>query len=326
MPESEAWRIPAEFQPDPASLGYDLGHTLGSLVTLRASIPEDAFTAETLGTERLGQGVVIRPDGLVLTIGYLIAEASEIWLTTASGQVLQAHAVGYDYVTGFGLVQPLANVRLPDLVLGDSRGIRVGESVVIGGAGGRSHSLASRLVARQEFAGYWEYLLDEALFTAPAHPHWGGTALIGPKGDLIGIGSLQLQHQAEGGQVIPLNMFVPIDLLKPILDDLLTRGRVNRPARPWLGLFVGETEGDGLVVLGLAGQGPARRAGLQSGDAIRAVGGIEIATLADFYRRLWSLGEAGIDVPLALERGGDRFDVVVRSGDRARHMKGSPLH
>src|SRR3954470_8180665 len=300
MPSLGDWKIPPAAQPRVADYAFDLDRALSSGVSLSAHIPSDAFTAETLGTERAGHGVLIRDEGVVLTIGYLITEAQSVWLTTHDGRAVEGHVLGYDQATGFGLVQALGRLELPALPLGRSASTKVGDRVVAAGAGGRQRSVAAHIVAKQEFAGYWEYVLDEAIFTAPAHPHWGGTALIGPKGDLIGIGSLQLQHQAEGGQVIPLNMFVPINLLKPILDDLLTRGRVNRPARPWLGLFVGETEGDGLVVLGLAGQGPARRAGLQSGDAIRAVGGIEIATLADFYRRLWSLGEAGIDVPLAL--------------------------
>jgi S1-C subfamily serine protease len=180
-------------------------------------------------------------------------------------------------------------------------------------------------VARQEFAGYWEYLLDDAIFTAPAHPHWGGTALIGPNGDLLGIGSLQLQHQAARGKIVPLNMLVPTDHLKPILDDLLTLGRAQRPARPWLGLFAAEDEGS-VVVIGLAGQGPARRAELRQGDVIRSVAGQDVDSLIGFYRTLWGLGEAGVEVPLILEREGDVFDLVIRSDDRSRYLKARRPH
>ena len=326
MPSPDDWRIPPDLQPDPQKHSYDLRQALASVVGLRASVPADAFTAETLGTERFGQGVVIRADGLVLTIGYLITEADEVWLTTGTGRTVPAHAVAYDYTTGFGLVQALAPLDVPVMGLGNSHRAALGDAVVIGGAGGRSRSLEARIVARQEFAGYWEYLLDEAIFTAPAHFHWGGTALIGSRGDLLGIGSLQLQHQAPGGRVVPLNMMVPIDLLKPVLDDLLTVGRVNAPARPWLGLYAMEDQEDRVVLVGLAGDGPAKRAGLATGDIVRAIAGTPVGSLAGFYRTLWSLGDAGVDVPLTLEREGDVFDLTIRSGDRGRFLKSARLH
>jgi S1-C subfamily serine protease len=326
MQWSDEWQIPPEFQPDPKVLAYDLKAALSSIVALRATVSEDAFTAETLGTERFGQGVVIRGDGLVLTIGYLITEAQEVWLTSNDGRVVPGHALAYDYTSGFGLVQALGSLDLPALGLGDSRRISPGDRVVVGGAGGRARSLSAQVVARQEFAGYWEYLLDEAIFTAPAHPHWGGTALIGPKGDLLGIGSLQLQHQAAGGRIVPLNMMVPIDLLKPILDDLLTHGRVKQPSRPWLGLFAREDEADRVVLVGLAGDGPARKAGLRADDVVHAVAGAAVTSLASFYRAIWALGSAGVDVPLTVEREGDTFDLSITSADRDRFLRPSRLH
>ncbi|HEV2559743.1 MAG TPA: S1C family serine protease [Microvirga sp.] len=326
MPSEDDWRIPVEFQPDQDRLAYDLSAALSSVVSLRARVPEDAYTAETLGTERAGQGVVIRSDGLVLTIGYLVTEAHEVWLTTREGRTVGAHVLAYDYATGFGLVQALGSLDAPVLPLGDSRKAAVQQEVVVAGAGGRARSLQARIVAKQEFAGYWEYLLDEAIFTAPAHPNWGGTALIGPRGDLLGIGSLQLQHRAAGGRIVPLNMVVPIDLLKPILDDMLTHGRVNRPSRPWLGLFAHETDEDQVAIIGLAGDGPAKRAGLRAGDVVHAVAGEAVPSLAGFYRAVWALGDAGVDVPLSVEREGDRFDLTVTSGDRGRFLKGARLH
>lgn len=321
MPVPDEWEIPAEFQPDPKVLPYDLGHALNAVVGLRARVSPEAFTAETLGTERAGQGVVIRADGLVLTIGYLIMEAEEVWLTTHRGRVVQADVVAYDYESGFGLVQALGSLDSPFLPLGNSRRITTGDAVVVAGWGGRIHALSAHVVACQEFAGYWEYLIESAIFTAPAHPNWGGAALIGPRGDLVGIGSLQLQHQAAGGRIVPLNMSVPIDLLKPILDDLLTFGRVNRPARPWLGLYASEIEDDQVVIIGLAGDAPAQRAGLRAGDNVHAVAGKAVTSLAEFYRTIWSLGAAGTDVQLTLEREGDTFDVTVTSADRTRFMR-----
>lgn len=325
MHSPDEWQIPPNFQPDPDEVAYDLKQTLNAIVSLRSHVPEDAFTAQTLGTERAGQGVVIRTDGLVLTIGYLITEAEEVWLTSNEGSAVEGHVVAYDYTSGFGLVQAHGTLGAPVMPLGDSRRLAPGTDVVVGGAGGRVHSLTATVVARQEFAGYWEYLIDDAIFTAPAHPNWGGTALIGPRGDLVGIGSLQLQHEADGGRIVPLNMSVPIDLLKPILDDLLTLGRVDQAPRPWLGLYASEAEGGQVAIIGLAGDAPARRAGLRAGDLVHAVAGQAVTSLANFYQAIWALGPAGVDIPLTLDREGDRFDVLVRSADRARFMRSPRL-
>src|SRR3954466_5780188 len=307
------WKVPPSAQPKLEDYAYDLDHALGSVVGIRSVVPADAFSAETLGTERAGNGVLIREDGVVLTIGYLITEAESVWLTFSDGRAVQGHALGYDQETGFGLVQALARLDLPALPLGQSSAAAVGDNVVVGGAGGRHHSVAAQIAARQEFAGYWEYVLDEAIFTAPAHPNWGGTALIGPRGDLVGIGSLPLQHQAPRGAVAPLNMRVPIDLLKPILDDLLTLGRTKSKPRPCLGFYVAEAEDDQITVIGLAGDAPAQRAGPRAGEQIHSVAGQPVTSLAEFYRAIWALGAAGVDVPMTLEREGDMFDVTVRS-------------
>ena len=180
-------------------------------------------------------------------------------------------------------------------------------------------------MGRQEFAGYWEYVLDEALFTSPAHPHWGGTALIGSAGDLLGIGSLQLEQAREGGKTEHINMMVPIDLVKPILNDMQTRGQPNRPPRPWLGLYATEIE-DKVVVVGLAKNGPAQRADLRTGDIVLSVGGTEVRNLAGLFRRVWSLGQAGVEVPLRAYRDGKTLDLRVKSGDRNRFLKAPRLH
>ena len=198
------WQVPPAVRPKQEDYGYDLDRALMAVVGVHTKIPDDAFTAETLGTERMGHGVLIRDRGVVLTIGYLITEAQEVWLSPAEGPPAQGHVLAYDQETGFGLVQALARLDLPALTLGRSNDTRVGDPVVVGGAGGRARSVAARIVAKQEFAGYWEYVLDEAIFTTPAHPNWGGTAVVGPNGDLIGIGSLQLQ-QAQGRACWPIS-------------------------------------------------------------------------------------------------------------------------
>jgi S1-C subfamily serine protease len=325
MASLSEWKVPSGLQPKPDQYGYDLDRALSAVVGLRAVIPPDAFTAETLGTERAGNGVVIREKGLVLTIGYLITEAETIWLTTVDGRVVPGHALAYDQETGLGLVQALGSLDLPALPMGVSHRLQVAERVVVGGAGGRQRSVAARVVARQEFAGYWEYVLEEAIFTAPAHPYWGGTALIGSTGELLGIGSLQLQRDQDNGRAEDLNMIVPIDLLTPILDDLLTHGRPNRPPRPWLGFYATEVE-DKVVVVGLAPHGPAQRADLRTGDMVLAVAGEEVTELAPLFRRIWSLGHAGVDVPLTVYRDGRTFEMHVSSSDRSRFFKTPSLH
>jgi S1-C subfamily serine protease len=319
------WKVAPANWPKPEDYGYDLDAALSAVVGIRAMIPPDAFTADTLGTERAGNGVVIRASGLVLTIGYLITEAETIWLNLIDGRNVPATVIAYDQATGFGLVQALARLDLPVLPLGNSATAPVGERVVVAGAGGRQRSVAARIVAKQEFAGYWEYVVDEAIFTAPSHPNWGGTALIGSKGDLIGIGSLQLQEGREQGPPGDLNMIVPIDLLKPIFNDLMTTGRSNKPTRPWLGLYATEIE-DKIVVVGLAKDGPAQKADLRTGDVVLSVAGTEISDLAGLYRKVWGIGAAGVEVPLSIYRDGKTFEARVKSGDRNRFLKAPKLH
>jgi S1-C subfamily serine protease len=316
-------KVPAAAQPRPEDYGFDLDRALGAVVGLHSLVPAGAFTAEALGTERAGNGVMI-DGGLVLTVGYLVMEAETVWIHRNEGGAVEGHVLGFDTETGFGLVQPLGRLDLPTLALGSSRDATVGSRVVTGGAGGRAHSLAGTVIAREPFAGYWEYALDEAIFVAPAHPNWGGTALISESGDLIGVGSLQLET-ASGGKTRQVNLMVPTDLLKPVLPDLTAYGRVNKPARPWLGLYATEID-DKVVVADVASQGPAARAELKSGDVILAVKDEPVTTLLELYRSLWALGTAGVDVPLTLNSHGVTFDVTLKSIDRTKMMRAPNLH
>jgi S1-C subfamily serine protease len=288
-----------------------------SLVALRSIIPDDAFTAPALGTVREGSGVVIRDDGLVLTIGYLITEADEIWLTRHDGRVVAGHPLAYDQETGFGLVLPMTALEVPAVKFGDSAAAAVGDHVVL--ADGLGQSVRSNIVAKQEFAGYWEYLLDEAIFIAPAHPSWGGAALFDAEGKLLGIGSLQLQMMMNG-DVANINMVVPINLLIPILDDLLTRGKVNKQPRPWLGAFSAESNGK-VVVMSVSNNGPAAQAGLRKGDIISEIQGGEIDGLADFYRKVWKSGPAGSEIPMRVLRNGREAWLRVKTADRNSFLK-----
>src|ERR1700761_5761358 len=265
--KKEDWEIPSNLQPSPSDYSFDLERALKAVVNLKTYVPADAFTANSLGTERTGSGVMIRDTGLIATIGYLITEAETIWITSSDGQAVPGHALAFDQETGFGLVQALGKLNLPHLELGDSDRLKVGDQVVFAAGGGRHHAVETRVVGRQEFAGYWEYVLDDAIFTAPAHPFWGGGGLLSSDGKLMGIGSLILQQGDGKGRRLDMNMVVPIGLLAPILDDLLSYGRVNRPARPWLGLFAIESD-ETLVVNYLADNGPAEQAGVRPGDPV----------------------------------------------------------
>jgi S1-C subfamily serine protease len=324
MAESSEWAFPAELQPRAEELRFDLDAALDALVLVRAEVPEDAFTAAILGTERIGNGVVIGADGLVLTIGYLITEATAIWLTTNQGAAVAGYPLAYDQATGFGLVQPLAPLGAPPLPRGSAADVDVGDTVILAGHGGRAHALKAKLFAKREFAGYWEYVLDEALFTQPAHPQWGGAALISRDGRLVGIGSLLVQEQSGSDQVQG-NMIVPIDLLEPILAVMVALGRSKRPARAWLGMYTTEVEGQ-LVVAGLADGGPADRASVQVGDLVLEVAGERVTGLAQLFRKIWSLGPPGSEVPMTLAREGAISRVKLRSADRADFLKKPRLH
>ncbi len=319
MPKKSDWEIPIVAQPQPEEFDFDLDRVLQSVVGLQAHIAEDAFTAQTLGTERAGSGAVIGDNGLVLTIGYLVTEAESVWLSTADGRATPGHALAYDQETGFGLEQALGRLGLPALELGQSSDIEPGDPVILAG-GGRRQSVRASVIGRQEFAGYWEYLLPDAIFTAPAHPFWGGTALIGRDGRLLGIGSLMVQQMTERDNVRDINMIVPIDRLKPIQQDLVTYGRQNKPARPWLGVFSAERDGR-VVVADVSPRGPAAAAGLREGDVLWAVRDESVTGLADFYRKIWASGPAGTEIPIEVVREGRTVWVRVKSADRAALLK-----
>src|SRR6185436_15297982 len=324
MADQGDWAFPEAAQPNPAEVGFDLDAAMDAVVMLRAEIPEDAFTASILGTERIGNGVVIRADGLVLTIGYLITEASAVWLTTNNGTAVAGYPLAYDQATGFGLVQPLGRLGTPQLQRGSAALCAAGDDVIVIGHGRRAHALKAKVIAKREFAGYWEYVLDEALFTAPAHPQWGGAAIVGADGRLLGIGSLVME-ESDKGRKVQGNMAVPIDLLEPVLEDLLTFGRVNRPPRPWLGMYTMESNGQ-LVVAGVADKGPAARAGVRQRDLVLEVAGSRVTALADLFRKVWSLGPAGTEIPLTLGRGGDLVRARLRSADRNDFLRKPQLH
>jgi S1-C subfamily serine protease len=319
------WKVPSAFQPKSDEYLFDLESALASVLYLSSVVPENAFSAATLGTERAGNAVLIGESGLVLTVGYLVNEAQSIWLRTGDGKVMPADVVGLDHTTGFALVQALGRLDIPAIPLGDSDSVQIGDEVVLAGAGGPKRSVGAHVAARQPFAGYWEYLLDSAIFTAPSHPNWGGAALIGPTGALVGIGSLQLEQERRKGISETINMSIPINLLKPVLDDILTMGQPNRPPRPWLGVYATEIEGK-VVLMGVADRSPAKRAELRTGDIILSINGAPVVNLASFFKRLWALGTAGVEAPLSILRDGRTLDMRVVSADRNRIANNPRLH
>ena len=319
MSDSTRWAFPPESQPTQDEVAFDLKAAQNAVVALRAEVPDDAFTAAILGTERFGNGVVIRDDGLILTVGYLITEATSVWLTANDGSVVEGHALAYDFATGLGLVLPLGRLGQPAIPRGSIASVAVDDDVIVIGHGGRTHSLKATVFAKREFVGYWEYLLEEALFTTPPHPEWSGAALLDEDGRLIGIGSLLLE-EAMGEETVDGNMFVPVELLDPILEGLLNTGRSSAPPRPWLGMYAAEAEGR-LVVKGLASGGPAERAGVQSGDMVVALGGERVASLGELLRKAWRMGPAGTEIPLTLARRGAPVHVRIQSADRHDFMR-----
>jgi S1-C subfamily serine protease len=308
------YEVDEALRPIAQLFDFDLDRRLSSVLVLESHISPDAASAKTLGTHRLGNAIVIGAEGLMLTIGYLITEADEVTVSTDGGRHIPAHVLGTDQATGFGLIHALEPLDLPPIPIGDSRKLRVETAVISAGGGGRAHALCGQALARAPFAGYWEYYLEEALFVGPAHPHWSGAALIGPAGDLVGVGSLRMEQLEENGDIHPLNMFVPAELLPPILDDL-SRGRQARPPRPWLGVLSQAVQSH-VVILDVTAGGPAARAELRRGDVVHAVAGERVSDLAGFYTRLWALGPPGVVVPLTIQREGDVFELEIRSADR----------
>ena len=325
MSEFSIPTIDPKLRPDPRAYDFDLTNALNSIVALQSRAPNNAYTAAALGTERTGHGVVINEDGMVLTIGYLILEAETIWLVDFAGNAVTGHVAGYDNETGFGLVQPLGKLSAPPLPLGSASSISVGDLAVFSGFGGQRSAITTRIEEKREFAGYWEYLIEGAIFTSPAHPFWGGGALIGNDGTLCGIGSLYIQENRSDGRTYDGNMIVPSDLLIPIFNDLQKFGSPQRPSRPWLGALTAESDGK-IVVVGLWDNGPADKAGLKVGDIILDVNKALVSTLSQFFRSIWSLGNAGVKVPLNILRAGQLKSIIIGSGDRSKYYRSPRLH
>lgn len=293
---------------------------LSAIVQVRSTVPDSARTARSLGTERSGSGIVIDGNGLVVTVGYLVLEADDVSVVSADERVLPAEIVAYDHASGLGLLRADPSIARVPMRLGDSTGLEQGHQLLVASYGGTRAARPAILVEKRDFAGYWEYLLENALFTMPPHPLFGGAALVTPEGTLVGIGSLAVQDAYRGEPPLPGNMFIPVDRLKRVLADLLTSGRSATGGQPWLGIYTEEIAGR-LLVRRLAEEGPADAAGIVAGDIIVAVAGAPVTSLADFYRKVWALGDPGITVPLTVLQGGDLRELTVTSGDRYEWLR-----
>lgn len=298
---------------------------LSGVVRVRMKALPDARTSETLGIEREGTGVVIDDAGHVLTIGYLVLEPDAIEVTGANNKTVPARLVGYDHETGFGLLELQGPLDVKAVVLGDSDRLPPREPVMVLPWGGPQAASVAYVVSRREFTGAWEYLLERAIFVSPPTRAWAGAALVNREYELVGIGSLLVRDAIPGDQPTPGNMFVPINIVKPILSDLKSRGRAAGAPRPWLGLRTESFQGR-LLVTGVSEDAPADRAGIERGDIVLAVGPDAVTTQAELYRRLWALGPAGTEVPLRIQRRGDAREIRVRSIDRSAFFRSKPAY
>lgn len=292
-----------------------------TVVGVAALVPETARSARSLGTERQGSGVVIGSDGLVLTVGYLILEASRVVVTSPSGEEVEAQIVAYDYDTGFGLLRAKFAERVKAIAFASSKEIKDGDAVYIASRIADIDVTQATVIGRREFAGYWEYLLSDAIFTAPQYPAFGGAALLAPDGRLLGIGSLAVRNAAGENIFKPGNMFIPIDQLPPVLGDLLALGKRSGKERPWLGIWSAEDENGDVVLGGVQPDSPAARAGLRKGDVILKVEGHAVAGQADLYKKLWAAGEKGPEIALTLKRDGETVERKVPAIGRSAFFK-----
>ena len=293
-----------------------------SVVRVKSTAVRDARSATTLGSRREGTGVVIDSNGLVLTIGYLITEAETVELSTTDGKVFPATVVASDVRTGMALLKALAPLPVKPVDFGESSKVAERELVLIVGFDGVAPAY---VVSKRRFVGYWEYLLDEAIYTAPATINWQGAALLSRDGKLLGIGSLAVGDAMGASATVPGNMFVPIDAFKPTLGDFIANGRSTAKPRPWLGVNTQEVQGN-LIVTRVSPEGPADDAGLAQGDVIVGIGGKPVQGQADFYTKLWATGAAGVDIPLDVLKGNQVQKYTIKSRDRETYFRAKAVY
>ena len=316
-------RTPAK--DDGAKQEKDAKEMISAVVRVKMKAIAGARSNASLGSTRDGTGVVIDEKGHIVTIGYIVIEADSIEVTTQDGRTVPATLVGYDHATGFGLLRSTVPLKVKPMTLGDPAQLEVRDPVMILPAGGREAATFAYVVSRRSFAGSWEYMLDNAIFTSPPTMQWAGAALVDRDGKLVGVGSLLVRDTVKPGSPLPGNMFVPVDILKPILSDLIAKGRRAGSARPWLGVATESAQGR-LFVTRVSPDSPAERAGIRAGDILLGVGAEAVKNHEELYRKMWSIGPAGVDVPLRVLQGADVHDVKVHSIDRFEYFKEKPTY
>jgi S1-C subfamily serine protease len=317
-PPARAADPPAQALPEEATPAA-IESVLHSVVRVRSYVPPEADSAKRLGSEREGQGIVVGDGGLIVTVSYLITEAMSVEIVDEQGRTRSASVVGFSNETGLGILRAPAMAERTPVPLGDSGALKTGTAAIVAGAGGLANAIPAVVVSRRPFAGSWEYLLEQAIYTAPAHSDWGGAALVSSQGKLLGVGSLLTDQARRDGEKMTGNVFIPVDLLRPMLDEVAATGRITPQPHPWLGLNAREHPG-GLMVGRLSAHSPADAAGIRRGDLVTAVSGRPVDDLADFYRRVWAIGAPGVDVPLTVMRDGRSFTVKVRSASRYQFL------
>ena len=302
----------------------DAEDVLAAVVRIKMTAIPNARSSATLGPTREGTGIVIDERGHIVTIGYIVIEADSIEITTQDDRTVPATLVGYDHASGLGLLRSSVPLGVKPMPMGQAADVAQREAVMVLPAGGREAASLAYVVAKRKFAASWEYLLDNAIFTSPPTLQWAGAALVSREGKLVGVGSLFVRETLDGSQA-PGNMFVPIDLLKPILADLIEKGKRSGPARPWLGLATEEMHGH-LVVTRVSPDGPSDKAGVRTGDIVVGVGADPVKSHEELYHKVWGLGAAGIDIPLKVLQGVDMRELKVRSIDRFQYFKEKPVY
>jgi len=303
----------------------DAEDVLAAVVRIKMTAIPNARSNATLGSTREGTGIVIDERGHIVTIGYIVIEANSIEVTTQDDRTVPAVLVGYDHASGFGLLRASVPLGVKPMPMGQAADVAPREPVMVLPAGGREAASLAYVVSKRKFTASWEYLLDTAIFTSPPSLQWAGAALVSREGKLVGVGSLFVRETVEGGSQAPGNMFVPIDLLKPILPDLIEKGRRSGPARPWMGLATEELQGH-LLVTRVSPDGPADKAGIRTGDIVVGVGAEPVKSHEELYRKVWGLGAAGVEVPLKVLQGVDMRELKLRSIDRFQYFKEKPVY
>ncbi|AHJ68247.1 S1C family serine protease [Granulibacter bethesdensis] len=326
----DQWQIPQNMQPHPSDYSFDLEAVLQGIVFLRCLGPDgfDPDGSDDQGAQRTGSGVAIEVGSsqtkMVITMTYLVNDADAIWITTQDGQVTPGHIIALDHESGFALIRPADALACPAIQIGDSSSVASESGAILAASGGITHAMETRIIARQEFAGYWEYHIPDALLVTPPHPVWGGCALIGMDGRLLGIAAVVLQQGDVGAGQLDINLIIPVSHLQAILPELLTHGR-RLASRPWLGLLAAEQEA-GILISDVVPHGPAEAAGLRQGDQIIAINGKEPGDLATLWRLLWQSGAPPVGVAITILRDGQTMHTQVQAIDRYLYDKTPRMH